>query len=235
MKSPKWRYVLALLLIFLSPSLVCAEKRYISDTLIVSLRDTPSLRGNIISYLRSGDSFKIIEEKEDGFILVQTPKGDKGWIQKKYTIEEKPKDLIIADLKGKVQTLKKRLDSAASSTGTFKNSAKDLQGQLKDKAREIGQLEKQITGLEQSVKNAESKYEDLKEKAQGVEEIFGERDSLKAQVQDLDQEVEMLKVENTELLQTDRILWFLAGFGVFLVGWIMGKLSRKSRRSGLSL
>ncbi len=235
MKSRKLRYTLALLLILLTPTLVYAEKRYISDTLIVSLRDIPSLRGEVISYLRSGDLLEVIEENEDGFIRIRSPKGDEGWIQKKYTIDEKPKDLIIAGLESNVLSLKKRLDSSGTSNESLKMSVKDLQGQLKDKYNDINTLKQQIAELEQSVKKAEFKYTDLKEKAKGVEEIYAERDSLKERAQSLDQEVKMLKVENAELLQTDRILWFLAGFGVFLVGWIMGKLTRKSRRSGISL
>ena len=102
MKSRNWYCALALILVFLSPTLVCAEKLYISDTLIVSLRDSASLRGDVISYLRSGDLLEVLEEDEDGFILVQTSSGEQGWIPKKYTINEKPKDLIIADLEDRV-------------------------------------------------------------------------------------------------------------------------------------
>lgn len=235
MKLPKWHYTLALLLVLLSPALVFAEKRYISDTLIVSLRDEASLRGNIISYLRSGDSLEIIEEHEDGFILVQTATGDQGWIQKKYTIDEKPKDLIIADLEKTVTTLKAQIKKAAGKTETLKATSQNITDQLRDKDQEIASLRNTISELTEAVKRAEGKYTDLRQKSQGVEEIFAERDALLARLKTVDQEVAMLRVENAELIQTERLLWFLAGFGVFLVGWIMGKVSRKSRRSGLSL
>ena len=99
MKSRKWFYTLALLFIFLGPILVNAEERYISDTLIVSLRDIPSLRGEVISYLRSGDLLEVLEENEDGFIRVTAikHKGSSGNGSTQIIIEQDDDGLVIAE------------------------------------------------------------------------------------------------------------------------------------------
>ncbi len=235
MKSHKLRYALALLIVFLSPSLVFAETRYISDTLIISLRERASLSGEIISYLRSGDLLEILEEDDNGFILVKTTTGQQGWIQKKYTISEKPKDLIIAELEDKNSKLKAKIESISAASDTIKTSSQDLRKQLAEKDEEIDLLQGTISSLKEAVSKAEWKYEDLKQKSKGVEEIFDERDNLLNRLKTVDQEVALLRVENAELIQTDRLLWFLAGFGVFIVGWIMGKVFRRSKRRSLSL
>ncbi|MBU1640141.1 MAG: TIGR04211 family SH3 domain-containing protein [Proteobacteria bacterium] len=219
----------------MTPALILAEKRYISDILIVSLRDEASLRGEIIAYLKSGESLEILEENDEGFILVKTAAGKQGWIQKKYTIDEKPKDLIIAELEKKNEIFKAKLESFASNTDSLKTSSQTLKKQLIDKDEEIAKLEGTISSLKDAVKNAQWKYEDLKQKSQGVEEIFSERDNLLNQLKTADQEVALLRVANAELIQTDRLLWFLAGFGVFIVGWIMGKVFKRTRKRSLSL
>ncbi len=235
MKSRNWHQALALILFLLSPSLVFAEKVYLSDTLIVSLRDSASLGGEVVSYLKSGDPLEVIKENEDGFILVQTATGEQGWLQKKYTIKTKPKDLIIADLEGRINSLQVQLESAVASSAALKASSRDSKAEVRDKEKEVARLLETIDELKEAVRTAEKKYEDLRQKSQNVVEISSERDNLLARLKTVDQEVALLRVENAELIQTDRILWFLAGFGVFLVGWLMGKISRKSRKRSLSM
>jgi SH3 domain protein len=235
MKFRTWHCALTLFFVFLTPALVFAEKRYISDILIVSLRDEASLRGEIIAYLKSGEPLEIIEENDEGFIRVKTAAGEQGWIQKKYTIDEKPKDLIIAELEKKVEILKAKLEAFASNTDSLKTSSQTLKKQLTDKDEEIAKLEGTTSGLKDAVKNAQWKYEDLKQKSQGVEEIFSERDNLLNQLKTADKEVALLRLANAELIQTDRLLWFLAGFGIFIVGWIMGKVFKRTRKRSLSL
>ncbi len=235
MNSRNWHYTLALILVLLAPSLVFAEKLYISDTLIVSLRDSANLRGDIVSYVRSGDLLEVIKERDDGFILVQTTGGERGWIQKKYTINERPKALIIADLEVRIKTLRGQLESAAASKASLKAAIQTSKTVIGDRGKEVARLQETINELKGAVRTAENSYEDLRQKSQGVEEVFSERDNLLARLKTVDQEVALLRVENAELIKADRILWFLAGFGVFLMGWIMGKAFKRTKRSSLSM
>lgn len=227
----------AFLLVFLlcAPCLVHAEQRYISDTLIVSLRDMGSPNGEIIAYLKSGDLLEVLQENEEGFLFVQTADGRQGWVQKKYTIDEKPKDVIIADLKEKAASLTSQLHSAADKQDGLKASLQSLKDVVRDKEAKILELHSQVAALTSSGQSAEEKYQALRQQSQDVEEIVRERDALQARLGTAEKEVERLRVVNEELLQRDRLFWFLAGFGVFLAGWIMGKIFRRQRRSGLSL
>ncbi|MDA3785844.1 MAG: TIGR04211 family SH3 domain-containing protein [Deltaproteobacteria bacterium] len=235
MKLPHSPYALALILLFLFPAVVFAEKLYVSETLIVSMRDRASLQGEVVSYLKSGDLLEVISRDEDGFVLVQTTSGERGWVPEKYTITEKPKALLIAELEKEIKSLKARLEALASTTTVVKDSAQAYKIQIHDKEQEIAQLQKTIMALKETAANAGQKYEDLREKSQDVEKIFAERDNLVARLKTADQEVDQLRSENAGLVQRDRQLWFLVGFGVFLVGWIMGKVFKRSRRGGLSL
>lgn len=235
MKVRIWCIIPLILLLLGQPALVHAEKRYISDTLIVSLRDSASLQGEIIAYLRSGDPLNVLEETEDGFIRVETASGEQGWLQKKYTIDEKPKDLIIAELEEKVNSLASRLQAASAKTESLKAASQGVRSEVKEKEDQIKALQDKVATLRQEVQKADEKYKNLRQQAHNVAEIVRERDALRERLKTTEQEAALLRVENAELVQTDRLLWFLSGFGVFLAGWIMGKVFRRQRRSSLSL
>jgi SH3 domain protein len=57
--------------------------------------------------------------------------------------------------------------------------------------------------------------------------ITNERDLLKETNEKLAAEVQALTAENSDLLRTGALRWFLAGGGVLFLGWLIGKASRK--------
>lgn len=233
--SSAWRYTLPLLLVLLAPNLVLAEKRYVSDTLIVSLREEATVLGEVIAYLKSGDALEVLQENEEGFLLVKAPNGDQGWIQKKYTIDEKPKDMIIAELYKKIEAQQAKIEATASTSTSLETSSQTLQRQLDEKDAEARQLQQSIAQLKEAVQQAEKRYTDLQQQSQGVTAIVAERDTLLAQMATLSQEAALLRQQNADLVQRDRLLWFLAGFGVFIAGWIMAKVFKRTKKRSLSL
>lgn len=58
-----------------------------------------------------------------------------------------------------------------------------------------------------------------------------ERQQLEAEIARLTAELKAQPARANPLLQPEMIRWFLAGGGVFLVGWLAGKVSRKKARS----
>jgi len=95
---------------------------------------------------------------------------------------------------------------------------------------------KKISVTETAVTEAKANYTDLQEKSKGVEDVYQHRDELLGRHAEMKQKIAFLEAENDELVQTGRILWFLAGFGVFLIGWLMGKVGgRRQRQSSLSM
>jgi len=92
--KPSYVVSLATLLSILClPLLAMAETRYITDVLVVSLRDNPSRTASILGHVRSGAPLEIIENNNDGYLLIKTAEGEQGWIQERYTTSNIPKKM----------------------------------------------------------------------------------------------------------------------------------------------
>jgi SH3 domain protein len=73
------------------------------------------------------------------------------------------------------------------------------------------------------------KYDTLAAQAENVVEIAAERDQLLQKNKGMETEIAALLEKKEQLADSRMIKWFLAGGGVFLFGWIIGKISRKKR------
>jgi SH3 domain protein len=69
----------------------------------------------------------------------------------------------------------------------------------------------------------------LKTASKDAIELMNERDNLKTLNGRLSTETEHLRKENSRLKHLQILWWFLAGAGVFFIGWITGRVSRKKR------
>ncbi len=72
-------------------------------------------------------------------------------------------------------------------------------------------------------------YSTLLAQSENVVAIAEERDQLLKDKSKLTSEVTSLRNQNEELSDTRMIKWLLAGGGLLLVGWIIGKIYRKKR------
>lgn len=229
------RFCCILCVILFFPSGSCAADRYVSDTLVVTLRDSPSATSTPIGYLRSGDYMTVLEELDSGVIRVRTSSGLEGWVKKSYTTTGKSKNSLIQDLKKDLLNLEKDSKSQKMKNATLAAQIRSLQTSTVAATTNEAILQSRIVDLEKRVAEAEDKYITLKDQSQGVEAIYGERDTLLQDKETLTQEMNVLKRDNQELKQTKNIFWFLSGAGVLLLGWLLGRSARKNRRNSLTL
>jgi len=234
-KQNKYRPFSALMvamLLFGAVSIAWAETRYISDILIVSLRKGPGPQAEMIRTLKTGTPLELLEEQGD-YLRVQTKEGEIGWVPAQYVSDETPKAQVIAWYKSEVEKLKekaKRLEKRISDLnqemnktgGSYSEKINSLEEALGEKKKEAEKLSAQLTQIT-------AEHSDLVEKSGSVIELSNERDRLSASNEKLGAEVDHLRSENTRLMRTGMIWWFLAGGGVFLFGWLAGKRSRKKK------
>ena len=100
---------------------VFADTRYVSDRLIISVRDVQNQNAAVLGYIETGAPLDILEEKED-LLRIRTEDGIEGWVRAQYIISEKPKVLIIENLKNEITALKKEIETSKNEQDSASNT-----------------------------------------------------------------------------------------------------------------
>ena len=226
-------FLLFLALIVAATSLPAfAETRYVSDVLIITLRSGAGDEYKVLKTLKTGTPVEVLDEKGNYF-KVRTKDGQEGWALKQYLSPDTPKATVIARLKAEIARLKGRIEKL---TGERDALARDLKAERDLRKQEKAGLEKslkeksaRITSLTRQLNELTGKYKRLVADSGDVVKIVKERDALKKDNARLFLENNELAKENDRLSQRSNVYWFLAGGGVFFIGWVAGRLSRRKR------
>ena len=222
----------------------CAETGYVSDMLILTMREGPGSNFNVIRTLRSNASLEILEKGQTHF-KVKTMEGDQGWVEKQYITMEMPKPMVIEELNGKIAALEKALQASeasgmASAAGvnkdvqTYKKQVETLGELLEKKQAENKVLQEANEALKSSVEQLKSSLEQLKSSVDSGE-LVTENETLKKKVDTLTEKIASLTSPGDDPLKTGMIKWFVSGAGVLLAGWLMGKSMSSSRKKSRGL
>ena len=232
--------LMAIALAILTAGASFAETIYVGDRLVVGMREIPDNTAPSIGTLKSDDAVELLEEG-DVFYRVRTEAGDEGYIKKQYLTKTRPKVLVIADLEKQLAGQKKAVADLKSSMSSsesdlqkdqteLKNSIEGFQQQLAEKDKQLAASDKQLATANKELAAARKNYEDLKKNAGDVVNIVTAREGLQKENDRLTDELNTIREDNVYLLTTFYIKWFLAGAGVMLIGWMIGKSSRRKRR-----
>ncbi len=232
------KIILVFIGIILLPNISQAETRYIGDTLIVAMRNGPGNSFSIVKTLRTGNKITVLGQQGD-YLQVEADDKSQGWIQTQYTITEPPRGLIVPKLR-------ERLNQLILSNKHFSKEVAALKEELAQKDQEFAEKHQEIINQDSESKSIlkstqqelaikTSQYDDLLKQSKDFLNIKQERDTLKKSHASLQARVENLEIENNSLANKQMFYWFLAGAGVLLIGWIIGKTSAKKQRSTLSL
>lgn len=213
-----------------------AETRYISDQLVVSLREQPQQNAASTTHLNTDTPVTVLEETGN-FVKVKTEAGEIGYIQRHYLTPETPKPLIINRLQqeydrlaDKVAELQKQL---ALTTSRSDASQQELTEQLAESNRQLSALQKDLEESQAALTRTRQEFQALQNDAREVVAITKERDQLRKTNQELATAVTELEEKVQDLTISGLIKWFLAGAGVLLLGWIFGRFAGGRRRSRL--
>ena len=224
-------FILPFALLTLSPATVRsahADTRYVTDMLVLSLREGPGSEYNVIRTLRSDAPVEVLEENET-YLRVRTEEGEEGWVPKQYISSNTPKPVIIAGLRKEVGQLESRVEE-------LEKGRTLLLEKLKATRESTSKSREEAFSAKNEIKQLAEKYDKLVSQSKNVVELVAERDrvktandGLRTANDELKAEIEDLKQDNESLIRRQILAWFLAGGGVFFVGLIVGKLSRKKK------
>lgn len=194
--------ILLILTLYAVPAF--SQVRYVSDFLIVNLKDNIERPFSVVGKVKSNDKVKIIEEN-GRFAKVVTEDGKEGWIAKQYLKNSLPKTAIIAQQEKQLEELKEKLSSfqLQPANDTMSNGH-DLE-LIKEKNQH---LETVNESLRDQLKNLQTTDPDL-DLIKLKKENIALKTKLEAQQKSLtesrlvEKEFQHLKVQYTNLLHTD--------------------------------
>jgi len=184
-----------------------ADRRYVSDKLIVTLREAPRKDGMALRKLGTGTPVEVLEES-GRYLRVRTEEDEEGWVGKQYISSEVPKPIIIAGLRKEIDLLKARIKE-------FETGGNPM-----------------LDELEAAKQSHLAKVKELEE---SVVEIIGERRRLRKANDQLHRDIEHLQKEMADLKGTGKLRWCLAGAAVFCLGLIAGQVARRKKKYYIDL
>ena len=215
-------HILISLLFLLAASSVYAETRYISDHLIVTVRSGKGNEFKILETVPTGTAVKILEEDKT-YVKVVTPKGTEGYISRHYVSKSLPKKVQIEQLEEKITVLGQQIAAQ-------QQHLQDSQDQANTSKKQIDENSLQLKETQQQLEKANQDYNALLNQSENIINLTTENEQLIEQNNLHNSELLILREENQNFHRSNMIQWFLAGGGVFLGGWLIGRISRKKQR-----
>ena len=84
------------------------EIRYVTDRLILGMKDNPQGTGKTRKFLKSGMRLEILE-KRGAYSLVRAPDGTEGWAKSAFMVKDKPAILVVDEYKAEIERLKQEI------------------------------------------------------------------------------------------------------------------------------
>ena len=217
-----------------SPTSVFADTRYVSDRLIISVRDGQNQDAAVLGYIETGAPVDVLEEKDD-FLKIRTENGIEGWVRAQYIVSAKPRVLIIEDLKNDIKALKEEYENIKNgqdaSSNTLLKTKKMYQDKIQELEEEVDINQKFAAKTKSDFIQLNKKYTNLLNHSKNAEELISQVDELKKLNAELNTQVKSLRKNRKNPLKSNRIQSFIAGAGILVFGFILGGSARKKKRT----
>jgi len=213
-----------------------ADTRYVSDLLIISVREGQGKDDQVLGYLKTAAPVEVLEEK-DRYLKIKTEGGMEGWVLKQYIVQEKPKVRIIEDMRKEVMDLKEKIKMAKNNQGASPDELAVTKLNYEKQIKALEETIKRSQEITSTVKNeltqSNKKYKILVNNSKTTDELLRRLEKLKKENTKLKTANGDSKKQSGNPLKSKTIQWFFAGAVVFIVGYIIGGSARRKKRSHL--
>lgn len=217
-----------------------ADTRYVSDRLIISMREGRSPQDTAVAFIVAGTPVEVLEEKGE-HLLVKIANGQEGWVRTKYILTQRPKPMVIKELKATVKELENQIgsmktqaplspDSAADIRNVYELKLKNLEANLEQEKKtsaatqtELKEIKGRNKKLQADVNRVSEQNATLSQQDTGSDALKKEIKSLRQTNQALTQEINQKETAAQPSMLPSAIKWFLTGGGVLLLGLFLGR------------
>jgi SH3 domain protein len=203
--------IILTLLLLLSPTVIQAEFRYVTDQFKITMRSGESTSHKIMRMLPSGAKLDLLEENaESGYSMVRTQDDEVGYVLSHQLLA--------------LPSARERLAAAEIRIQKLQQEPEQLKAKLAQLRDEHRKLQSEHEAILREKNRAEQQLEQIQRTAADAIKISRQRDNLADQVTVLNREVDNLKQKNSTLQDSTRENWFMIGAGVITGGILLGLL-----------
>ena len=196
-----------------------AKTQYVSDHLVITVRNGQGAQYKIIKTLESGEHVKVLETTETGYTRVETSDGIEGWVRTQYLAEE--------------PVASEKLTRAEAQLLKIRTSYKNLKEKYSQLSQEHKTLSLNQTTLSTDKKQLDTELARLNEVAKKPILLDKQNRELQQKNVTLEKDLQRLNQENYSLKDRSQREWFIAGalvlFGGIILGLIIPKLRGRKR------
>lgn len=202
-------------LLFCIGTNIFAADWYVNPSSQVPVRRGQGTDYKIVAMVASGTQVTFLEENE-GWARVQLKNDKEGWILKRYLSNEKPLKEQVLELKQKNILLQEQF----TQTDT----------RLTELTQIHNQTEQELTACMAERETIAADFQRLQEDTVDVVQTKEQLVTTQTEMKKLTSRNADLQLENTALKKNAALIWFLAGSGVLLVGWLIGLITGKRNK-----
>lgn len=205
----------------LTPGFAAAETQYVSDHLVITVRNGQGAQFKIIKTLESGEHVKVLEVTETGYTQVETTDGIEGWVRTQYLTDSPVASERLVRVEARLLKTRIALKKVRESFSLLKSDHTNLTQDQATLSANKKQLDTELARLNKVAKKP----------------ILLDRENRKLQEQNvtLEKDLQRLNQENFSLKDRSQREWFIAGalvlFGGIILGLIIPKLRGRKRSS----
>lgn len=201
--------VLIAVLLCLGTAAAMAETRFVSDQLEITLRSGTSTRHEILRMLPSGMPLEVLKvDSESGYTQVRIPQGQMGWVLTRFLMKDSAARDQLARMGKKLAEVE--LENRRQQTNS--QEAKERIGGLEGARKKLSEDNRKLT----------QQLAEIRRTASSAIVLNNENKSLKANLVEMERNLQALSQENETLKDRTARDWFMVGAGVVLLGIIIG-------------
>ncbi len=208
-----------------------ADRRYVSDILIVTLRQGKGT-GTKIKNLKTNTPVDVLEQSGN-YLRVRTEGGLVGWVHGQYISQETPKPVVIRQLQKQVDKLQASVNELGKDQPEILSELRDAQSRH---AAEVKQLESRMNHYREEADRTgkelaaiTEKYNTLTSHSENLTELLDENEHLKKELGRLKRDIGFLRDASSKPRPPAMLWWFFGGAVVFFGGLIVGTIMKKKK------
>jgi len=222
-----FQFCISILIFSASTQATAADTFSIANDTEVTVHRAPGNEYKTLARLQNGEKITSLEESGD-WVKIRTATDKEGWILKRYLSDAPSADEAFTLPPTGGDHTSEQAAAPDKSVPLGEQNLKAAPPEPKPLPPDNSHAQKQANT---NTPIPPSEPEELKKPEQKVEDT----NPLDLSSEEITQKMAILTQENKELREDKQIHWFLAGGGVFILGWIFGFLSSKARKRKPSL